>query len=219
MASQVLAQFPRVNLISILAGTVALISVFLPWWGIDGSAYSFSASIYWSLWGRPYLGDPSSSTAVARATATMGMFNVLVLGLLFITVAIAFFGSFAEEKAYLATGFAAAITTLVVYAAAVSYTITQSCQGASTCISGSIGSTVAGGTAINWGFQSGFYLALIGGVLTLFAVIFHQVFLRSDENLVRSLTSQHSKFCSDCGHSLQSGAKFCSNCAHAAPAS
>src|SRR5689334_9792194 len=75
LASKVLAEFPRVNLISILAGTLAFISVFLPWWGIDGSAYGFSASLNWSLWGRPYIGDPTSSTAVARATQTMGMFN------------------------------------------------------------------------------------------------------------------------------------------------
>jgi len=219
LASKVLAEFPRVNLISILAGTLALISVFLPWWGIDGSAYGFSASLNWSLWGRPYIGDPTSSTAVAQATQTMGMFNVFVLGLLFITVAIGFIGSFAKEKAYLATGFAASITTLIVYAAAVSHVITQTCQGSSSCISGPIGSTAASGTVVNWGFQSGFYLAMIGGVLTLFAVIFHQMFLRPDENLVRSITSQRSKFCSDCGHTLQTGAKFCSNCAHAAPIS
>jgi hypothetical protein len=215
---KVLASFPRVNLVSILGGTMTLISVFLTWWGISGSAFGFSESVNWSLWGQPFMGDPTSSQAIAQAEYTMGLFNVTVLALVFITAALAFFGSFAANRGYLEMGFASSITTLVVYAAAVSYTISSTCQGASSCVSGPIGSTVlSDGTVVGWGFQSGFYLLLVGGIMLLFAVIFHQVFLRPENGLVRSITSQPTKFCAECGHSLQTSAKFCSNCAHAVP--
>jgi hypothetical protein len=216
--SKVLTSFPRVNLISILAGTMALISVFLPWWGISGSAYGFSASVNWSLWGQPYIGDPSSSAAIAKATMTMGVFNVMVLALVFITAALAFLGSFDANKAYIATGFAASITTLLVYAAAVSYTLTTACQAGTSCPSGPIGSTVfASGDIANWGFQTGFYLLLLAGILTLFAVIFHQAFLRPEETIAQSITSHPVRFCSNCATPLQTNAKFCSHCASPVP--
>lgn len=76
-ASSILVGFPKVNLVSIPAGILALVSVFLPWWGLDGSAFGVAASVRWSLWGRPYLGDPSSSQAIAQATQTMGLLNVV----------------------------------------------------------------------------------------------------------------------------------------------
>ena len=218
MASRVLADFPKVNLVSILAGTLALISVFLPWWGITGQAFGFSASVSWSLWGRPYLGYTSASPAVAQANQTMGLFDVLVLGLVFITVAIAFLGSFDANKAYLVAGFATAITTIFVYAGAVSYTIASFCQGQASCISGPVGSTVfPSGDIASWGFQSGFYLFLVGAILTLFAVIFHHYFFQRRQVNVQSLHAGDIKFCSNCGRPLQADAKFCSHCAHAVP--
>ena len=148
----------------------------------------------------------------------MGLFNVMVLAFVFITAALAFLGSFDSNKVYLEMGFAASITTLLVYAGAVSYTISSACQGASSCISGPVGSTVlSDGTVVSWGFQLGFYLLLVGGIMALFAVIFHQNFLRPGNTLVRSITSQPTKFCSECGNPLQTSAKFCSHRAHAVP--
>src|SRR3989442_10023729 len=105
LASKVLLSFPKVNLISILAGTMILISVFLPWWGVDGTAFGFSGSIVsWSLWSQPYTGDTGFS-ANAQAAQAMGLLSVLVLALALITAAIAFLGSFAPNKQYLAVGF------------------------------------------------------------------------------------------------------------------
>ncbi|HET7404805.1 MAG TPA: hypothetical protein VFJ63_01675 [Candidatus Bathyarchaeia archaeon] len=45
MASEVLADFPKVNLVSVLSGVLVLVSVFLPWWGINGFAPGFTASV------------------------------------------------------------------------------------------------------------------------------------------------------------------------------
>ncbi len=220
LTSSILVGFPKVNLASILAGILALVSVFLPWWGLDGSAFGTTASIRWSLWGRPYLGDPSSSQAIAQATQTMGLLNVVVLALVFITAAIIFLGSFGINKAYLITGFVSAIVAIAVYAGGVSYTISNSCQGTSSCISGPVGSTIVSGITVSWGFQVGFYLFLAGAVLTLFAIIFHQVFVQrttTRDIASRDVATGGVRFCSGCGHPLQADAKFCSNCARPAP--
>src|SRR5437867_1281412 len=45
--------FPRINLISLLAGALALASVFLPWWGIDASGFGSSVFSRWTLWNGP----------------------------------------------------------------------------------------------------------------------------------------------------------------------
>jgi len=218
LASKVLADFPKVNLVSILAGALALISVFLPWWGMDGTAFGFSGSIIrWSLWSRPFVGDTSSSPALAEAAQTMAVLSILVLAIAFITVALAFLGSFDPGKEYLSLGFVSTILAIAVYAGAVSYTVSNLCQGSPTCPSGPIGSAFASGASITWGFQVGFYLFLVGGVLLVFAVIFHQTFLQRKKVVAQRLSSPDAKFCSSCGSPLQADARFCSHCAHAAP--
>lgn len=218
MASSAFASFPKVNLISIVAGTLVLISVFLPWWGVDGTALGFSGSIVsWSLWSQPYTGDTGFS-GNAQAFQMMGLFSVLVLGLALITAAIAFFGSFDPNKSYLAAGFTGAVLAVVVYAGAVSITLSNLCRGSgsSTCTSGPVGSSFSSGAAISWGFQTGFYLCLVGGISMLMAIIFHQTFLRGPATKTteaRSLATGDNRFCSSCGHQLQTDAKFCSHCA------
>ena len=202
---------------------MVLISVFLPWWGVDGNAFGFSGSIVrWSLWSAPSLGDASSSLTPAQAQAvqTMGLMSVLVLGVAFITAAIAFMGSFPLNNQYLAVGFAGAILAIILYAGAVSITLSNLCQGSSSCTSGPVGSAFANGASVSWGFQTGFYLFLVGAISMLFAIIFHQTFLRSSTTKItepRSLPPGDVRFCSGCGHPLQADAKFCSHCARPAP--
>ena len=222
LASNILAGFPKVNLVSILAGTLVLVSVFLPWWGVDGTAFGFSGSIVsWSLWSQPYTGD-TGFPANAQIFQTMGLLSLLVLGLALITVAIAFLGSFAPNKQYLAAGFAGAVLAVIVYAGAVSITLSNLCRvsGFSTCISGPIGSAFSGGAAVSWGFQTGFYLSLVGAIFLLIAIIFHQTFVRSPISKTTEpqapLVSGNVRFCSGCGHPLAADAKFCSHCARPA---
>src|SRR3989441_10364082 len=143
----------------------------------------------------------------------MGLLSILVLAIAFITAAFAFLGSFDPNRQYLTMGFVSTILAIVLYAGAVSYALTNLCQGSPTCPSGPVGSAFASGASITWGFQAGFYLFLVGGILILFAVIFHQTFLRK-EVVAQRLSSQGARFCSNCGHTLQADAKFCSNCAH-----
>jgi hypothetical protein len=218
LASSAFASFPRVNLISILAGTLVLISVFLPWWGVDGTALGFSGSIVsWSLWSQPYTGDTGFS-GNAPAVQAMGLLSVLVLGLALITAAIAFLGSFAPNKQYLAVGFTGGVLAIIVYVAAVSVTLSNLCRGSGspTCTSGPVGSAFTSGASVSWGFQTGFYLCLVGAISMLVAIIFHQTFLRGPATKTteaRSLATGDDRFCSSCGHQLQKDAKFCSHCA------
>ena len=217
MASSLLADFPKVNLVSVLAGALALVSVFLPWWGMDGTAFGFSGSIVrWSLWSRPYVGDTSSSAAVANAAQGMGILSIMVLSIAFIMAALALLGSFDPNRQYLELGFVAPILAIVLYAGSVSYTLSNMCQGSPTCPSGPVGSAFAGGASVSWGFEAGFYLFLVGGILILFAVIFHQTFFRRKESVAQITTPDGGKFCINCGTSLQKDAKFCSHCAHPA---
>ena len=201
-----------------------LISVFLPWWGVDGTAFGFSGSILsWSLWSQPYTGDTGFTGNVPDFRA-MGLLSVLVLGLVLITAAIAFLGSFAPNKQYLAIGFTGAVLAVIVYAGSVTITVSNLCRnsGSPTCTSGPVGSAFSSGVALSWGFQTGFYLCLVGAISILFAIIFHQTFLRgptTKSTEPRSLASEDSMFCSGCGHPLQADAKFCSHCARPAPPS
>ena len=222
MARSILVDFPKVNLISILAGTLILISVFLPWWGVDGTAFGFSGSIVsWSLWSQPYTGDTGFS-ANAQTAQAMGLLSVLVLALALITAAIAFLGSFAPNKQYLAAGLTGAVLSIIVYAVAVSVTLSNLCRGSGStaCTSTPVGSAFASGASVSWGFQTGFYLCLVGAILILVAIIFHQTFLRGStakNTELRSVVSGDMRFCSGCGHPLQADAKFCSHCARPTP--
>lgn len=193
MANNVLANLPRVNLVSVLSGTLILISVFLPWWGVSGTAFGFSGSIVsWSLWSQPYTGEAGFSGNVQDFRA-MGLLSVLVLGLALITAAIAFLGSFAPNKQYLAAGFTGAILAVIVYAGSVTITVSNLCRnsGSPTCTSGPVGSGFSSGATLSWGFQTGFYLCLVGGISMLLAIIFHQRFLRGPTKNASLASAKH----------------------------
>jgi hypothetical protein len=133
-----------------------------------------------------FVGDTSSAPAVAEAAQMMGVLGLLVLTTVFITAAFVFLGSFDPNKQYLIMGFVSTILAIGLYAGSVSYTLSVMCQGSPTCPSGPVGSAFASGASVTWGFQSGFYLFLVGGILVLFATIFHQTFLQRKE-----IPSQH----------------------------
>ncbi len=128
----------------------------------------------------------------------MGLLSLLVLAIVFITSKFVFLGSFDPNKQYLIMGFVSTILAMGLYAGAVSYTLSVMCQGSPTCPSGPVGSAFADGASVTWGFQSGFYLFLVGGILVLFATIFHQTFLQRNEIPAQHLVAQGAKFCSNC---------------------
>ncbi len=74
-----------------------------------------------------------------------------------------------------------AIASLALYAVIVNDAVSNACNGASNCISGPFGSqTVSTGPlalTVNWGFQAGFYLEIVGAVLSILAIAFQHTFL------------------------------------------
>ena|SRR3989442_813541 len=157
---------------------MCLISVFLPWWGLDGSVFGFSASIRWSLWTQPNFGGSATSASEAQAFQTLEWASAIVMILVPVSATVALLGSFVPNNKYLIAGFVLSILAPLIYAGAVSYAIAASCQGSSTCISGPVGAESLGGATVSWGFQSGFHLFVVGAILILMALVFHRAFLQ-----------------------------------------
>ena len=74
-----------------------------------------------------------------------------------------------------------AIVAPILYAIIVNTAVSNACNGAANCISGPFGSqTVSTGPfalTVNWGFQAGFYLEIVGAVLSVLAIAFQHTFL------------------------------------------
>ena len=166
--------FPRINMISLLTGALALASVFLPWWGIDASGFGSSVSSRWTLWNGPstdsiFRGSTQPYPTLTSASPIIGAL-VVISGLLAIA------GSFTWNIRPLIGSFILSVLTPIVYLGVVSYSVTNSCGGQSNCLSGPFGTETVFGITLNWGFQLGFYLYLFAGALTLVGLGFHRIF-------------------------------------------
>ncbi len=88
--------FPRINLISLLAGALALASVFLPWWGIDASGFGSSVSSRWTLWNGP------STDSIFRGSTqpypTLTSASPIIGALVVISALLALAGSFTAYR-------------------------------------------------------------------------------------------------------------------------
>ena len=169
------ARFPKINLISLLAGALALASVFLPWWGMDASGFGTTVSPRWTLWNAPstdtiFRGSSQQYSAIATYGPVIG-------AIVIISALLAFAGSFAKNARPLVASFVLSILTPIAYLGIVSYAVSNACNGQSTCLSGPFGSqTYPFGITLSWGFQLGFYLYIVAGTLTLIGIGFHRVF-------------------------------------------
>ena len=168
-------RFPRINLISLLAGALALVSVFLPWWGMDASGFGTTVSPRWTLWNAP------SSDTILRGSAQqyspLATYGPIIGAIVIISALIAFGGSFVRNARALVAGFILNVLTPIAYLGIVSYAVTNACNGQGTCLSGPFGSQAFPfGITLSWGFQLGFYLYIVAGTLTLIGIGFHRVF-------------------------------------------
>lgn len=173
------AKFPKINLISILAGALALASVFLPWWGMDASGFGTTVSPRWSLWNAP------SSDTIFRGSSQqyspLATYGPVIGAIVIISALLAFAGSFVRNTRPLLASFILNILTPIAYLGIVSYAVTNACSGQGNCLSGPFGSqTFPFGITLSWGFQLGFYLYIVAGTLTLIGIGFHRVFHRAN---------------------------------------
>ena len=166
-----------VNLFSLTAGALCLVSIFLPWWGIQGSFFGITASATWSLWGQP--NQTNTSPDMIQLTQALTSSGNLILLLVFVAASISLLGSFANHNRYPATGFVLSILILFLYAGAVNNALAVACQNMSPCISNPTGTASIAGNTVTWGFQAGFYLFLVAAFLLLAATILHRTFSRA----------------------------------------
>jgi len=182
------ANFPKINMISLLAGALALASVFLPWWGMDASGFGSSVSPRWTLWNGPstdsiFRGSPQPYPTLTSASPIIG-------ALVVISALLALAGSFTWNIRPLIGSFILGVLTSIAYLGVVSYAVTNSCNGQSNCLSGPFGSETVFGITLNWGFQIGFYLYLFAGALTLVGLGFHRIFHKTTPTPERAQASE-----------------------------
>ena len=174
MSNRDSVNFPRINLVSLLAGALALASLFLPWWGLDASGFGSSVSPRWTLWNGPsmdsiFRGSTQPYPTLTSASPLIGAFVV-------ISALLSLAGSFTRNIRPLIGSFILSVLTPIAYLGVVSYAVTNSCNGQSNCLSGPFGTETVFGITLNWGFQIGFYLYVVAGTLTLVGLGFHRIF-------------------------------------------
>jgi hypothetical protein len=176
------AKFPKMNLISLLAGALALASVFLPWWGMDASGFGSTISPRWTLWNAP------ASDTIFRGSSQqyspLVTYGPVVGAIVIISAVLALAGSFVRNARPLVASFILNLLTPIAYLGIVSYAVTSNCSGQGNCLSGPFGSqTFPFGITLSWGFQLGFYLYLAAGTLTLIGIGFHRIFHKTTRAL------------------------------------
>lgn len=180
----------RFNPIAMIAAAIALISVFLPWWGVYELVGIDTLTIArWPLWSPPgaatlrRIGGPISKAPLATLTAnsvsqtfTTSTLTVLVLALLVAGLALA--GGLTLLRKYLFLGLGLAIITPVIYGITVAYVTSNWCI-TPLCVTGPVGTTTYAGTILTWGFETGFYTFIVGIVVLGLAMMLNNSLART----------------------------------------
>ena len=165
-----------VNIPGIIAGVLALVSLFSPWWGIVTSGFNISASNMFGPLFMPGQGNQGVSSGFAQV---MNTYSTIILVLALATVALAFIGSFTPSLRPLAAGFFFSISSLVGFTVLLNYALSQNCQGNNNCIRQVSGSSSFFSITTTWGFQTGFYLFLAATISMMVAIAYHQITLHT----------------------------------------
>jgi hypothetical protein len=160
-----------VNIPGIVAGVLALVSIFSPWWGVVTTVSGFSSSLMYGLFSSPSQGGQQLNS---NFTQFMNSYTPIVLALVLVTIALAFIGSFTPTIRPLGAGLFLSISSLVGYAVLVSYGLSQNCQG-NNCVRGITGSSSFFNITTTWGFQTGFYLFIAATVTMIVALAYHHI--------------------------------------------
>ncbi len=176
MTTKETTNFPKINFVAPLAAALSLVSVFLYWWGLTTTGF-VSDSFQWSLWSGPSRLYVSSANSAQSLTAYSPLIGVLVIG----SMVLLLIGTIPRASRMLIVSSVLAVLAPILYAFLVNYAVSSACSGVSNCISGPFGTqTLAAGpftTTVTWGFQPGFYLEIVGAVLSIVAVAFQRTFL------------------------------------------
>jgi hypothetical protein len=176
MATKKEMEFPRINFVAIIAGAFFLASLFLPWWGLDVTGVVGQTSS-WSLWSGPSRIYPGSADSAQTLTTYSPYIGALVIA----AAVLLLVGIVPKGSRLIIGGSILAVVAPIAYALIVNNAVSTACSGMSDCISGPFGAqtNTAGPFTItvNWGFQPGFYLEVVGAVLSIIAIAFHRTYL------------------------------------------
>jgi len=175
----------RVNPVAMIGAAVALISVFLPWWGIYESSLGVLTFFRrWTLWSPPgttvlrAFGQPRPVSATGLSQ-TFSASSLIVLTLALVAAALAVAGSLTLIRKYLVAGLFLSILTPIFYAASISYVTYNSCLTPQ-CSSGPVGSATAfDGATFGWGFETGFYIFIISATVLALALFMNNSLARN----------------------------------------
>lgn len=190
------AGYWRVNPVGMISAAVALISVFLPWWGISWPI-GVGAVAYrrWDLWSPPSVGvirnvGHAMSSSAASIAQTFAYSSVLVLLFVLVVASLALAGSLTMNRALLTVGLGLSVLTPIVYLTGVSYLTSQYCikpTVSSSCATGIIGSALTiENFRFTWGFETGFYTFIA-------AIIVLGLGLYMNTSLARTVTSHRAE--------------------------
>ncbi len=165
-----------VNIPGIIAGVLALVSLFSPWWGIVTTVFNVSAS---NMFGPLFMPGQGSQGVSSDFAQVMNTYATIILVLALAAVTFAFIGSFTPSLRPLAAGLFFSISSLVGYIVLLNYALSQDCQGNNNCIRQVSGSSSVFSITTTWGFQTGFYLFLAGTISMIVAIAYHQITRRA----------------------------------------
>jgi len=149
-----------------LSVLISLISLALPWWGIDTTIASFS----WGL-----SSGPAQLAQVIfftdRLESLFSYYYGFMQFFVVLTVVLAALGSLLKRWPILAAATLSSVLTDLIFMADVGNAVYHECDrinvnGAS-CISGLVGQGTTGSNHVAWGLKSGFYVFVASGVLIL----------------------------------------------------
>ena len=174
----------RVNPVAMIGAAAALISLFLPWWGIYELFGNTSALLgHWTLYSPPgtgvfrKLGRPMPLSA-ANISQTFAYASLIVLMLALVVASLAVAGGLTMHRKYLTTGLALSILTPIGYAISLAYITSNYCLTL-VCAAGPIGSGTFAGTTFNWGFETGFYIFIASIVVLFLALVLNDSLART----------------------------------------
>src|SRR5438046_1906253 len=175
----------RVNSLAIVGAAIALISIFLPWWGIYelvGSSVMLFA--HWTLWSPPgsaalrRLGRPDSlSTASISQTFIISSLIVLILALVAASLALA--GGLTLVRKYLVAGLVVSILTPIAYTVTIAYVTSNHCLLFPISVSGPLRTGPVYRTTYTWGFETGFYIFIVGIVVFALSLVLNNSLART----------------------------------------
>lgn len=84
----------KVNLLGVFASILALVSMFLPWWGITATVFGTTTTTMYGFFGSP---STTIQPVTSEFTTTMTTYTPIILALALLTAALALVGSFARN--------------------------------------------------------------------------------------------------------------------------